>query len=250
MDKKYYWLKLKKDFFKRHDIKIIEDMDNGKDYILFYLKLLCESVDHEGNLRFSETIPYNEKMLSTITNTNIDIVRSAMKVFTELNMIEVLEDSTIFMRECNKMLGCETYWAEQKRKQREKQDKIGQCPTNVQDVQVMSKQEIEKELEIEQEIDIVSKKEEKENNCNKYNTHARESYDDIFEGCAVEPELKRELIEFIRHCQINKKILTNDKLLGIIVKLDMSYGKNLQLKINSVKSAISGGYFDIIENKQ
>ena len=246
MDKKYYWLKLKKDFFKRHDIKIIEDMDNGKDYILFYLKLLCESVDHEGNLRFSETIPYNEKMLSTITNTNIDIVRSAMKVFTELNMIEVLEDSTIFMRECNKMLGCETAWAEKKRVYREKQRTLSlDCPPPV-------RQEIEKELEIdiEQEIDIVSKKEEKENNCNKYNTHARESYDDIFEGCAVEPELKRELIEFIRHCQINKKILTNDKLLGIIVKLDMSYGENLQLKINSVKSAISGGYFDIIENKQ
>lgn len=24
-EKKFYWLKLKKDFFKRHDIKIIED---------------------------------------------------------------------------------------------------------------------------------------------------------------------------------------------------------------------------------
>jgi predicted phage replisome organizer len=145
MDKKYYWLKLKKDFFKRHDIKIIEDMDNGKDYILFYLKLLCESVDHEGNLRFSETIPYNEKMLSTITNTNIDIVRSAMKVFTELNMVEVLEDKTIFMRECERMLGCETYWAERKREQR----RIGQCPTNVQLMSNMSKQEIEKDIELD-----------------------------------------------------------------------------------------------------
>lgn len=255
MDKKYYWLKLKKDFFKRHDIKIIEDMDNGKDYILFYLKLLCESVDHEGNLRFSETIPYNEKMLSTITNTNIDIVRSAMKVFTELNMIEVLEDSTIFMRECNKMLGCETYWAEQKRKQREKQDKIGQCPTNVQDVQVMSKQEIEKELEIdiEQEIDIVSKKESKEKN-NYYlddaRTRERMSYDEIFESFGVEPELKRELIEFIRHCLMNNVQTTNDKLQGIIVKLDKVHVNDTQAKIDSVRSAISGGYFDIIENKR
>ena len=47
-NKKYYWLKLKKDFFKRHDIQIIENMPNGKDYVLFYLKLLVESVDHEG----------------------------------------------------------------------------------------------------------------------------------------------------------------------------------------------------------
>ena len=160
-EKRYYRLKLKRDFFKRHDIQIIEDMENGKDYILFYLKLLCESVDHEGNLRFSETIPYNEKMLSTITNTNIDIVRNAMKVFTGLNMIEVLDDDTIFMTECNKMLGSETYWAERKRIQRENQVKIGQCPADVQDVQVMSKQEIDIDLEKKLELERKNKKEKK-----------------------------------------------------------------------------------------
>lgn len=121
-DKKYYWLKLKKDFFKRHDIQIIEAMPNGKDYILFYLKLLVESVDHDGGLRFNDTVPYNEAMLSTITNTNVDIVRSAMKIFTELKMIDMLEDKTIYMNEVQKMMGTETYWAEQKRKQ--KQNKL------------------------------------------------------------------------------------------------------------------------------
>ena len=102
---RFYWLKLKNDFFKRHDIRIVEDMPNGKDYILFYLKMLVESVDHEGKLRFSDTIPYNEQMLATITNTNLDIVRSAMQVFTSLNMIEVVDDGTIFMNETMKMIG-------------------------------------------------------------------------------------------------------------------------------------------------
>lgn len=86
-EKKYYWLKLDKNFFKRHDIRIIEAMPNGKDYILFYLKLLVESVSHDGMLRFSDAIPYDENMLSTITNTNIDIVRAAIGVFTNLQMI-------------------------------------------------------------------------------------------------------------------------------------------------------------------
>ena len=104
-DGKFYWLKLKRDFFKRHDIRIIESMPNGKDYLLFYLKLLCESVDHEGNLRFSESIPYNENMLATITDTNVDIVRSAVKVFTELGMMEVMDDGTYYMTEVNKMIG-------------------------------------------------------------------------------------------------------------------------------------------------
>lgn len=121
MSRRYYWLKLKKDFFKRHDIRIVESMPNGKDYILFYLKLLCESVDHEGNLRFSDRVPYNEEMLATITNTNIDIVRKAVEIFTELEMMEMLDDGTIFMTEVSGMMGCETEWAEKKRLYRDKQ---------------------------------------------------------------------------------------------------------------------------------
>lgn len=103
--KKFYWLKLKRDFFKRHDIRIIETMPNGKEYILFYLKLLCESVDHDGNLRFSDQIPYNEEMLSTITNTNVDIVRSAIRIFTELGMMDIFDDGTYFMNEVERMIG-------------------------------------------------------------------------------------------------------------------------------------------------
>ena len=160
-DKKYYWLKLKRDFFKRHDIQIIEDMPNGKDYILFYLKLLCESVDHNGNLRFNDEIPYNEQMLSTITRTNIDVVRSAIKVFSSLKMLEILDDGTYYMNEVNKMLGCESYWAEKKRLQREKQNEIvllnnnvGQCPTS-------PSKSIELEKEKEKELEKKNVKEKK-----------------------------------------------------------------------------------------
>lgn len=125
-EKKFYWLKLKRDFFKRHDIRIIEEMPNGKEYILFYLKLLLESIDHEGTLRFSDTVPYNEQMLSVITNTNIDVVKSAMKMFIELNMIEIFDDQTIYMAEVEKLIGSETKWAEYKRK---KVTSIAELPT-------------------------------------------------------------------------------------------------------------------------
>ena len=156
-NKRFYWLKLKKDFFKRHDIRIIEAMPNGKDYILFYLKLLVESVDHEGNLRFSETIPYNEEMLSVITNTNVDIVRSAMKVFTELKMIEVLDDSTIYMNEVNKLIGSETSVAERVRKCRENKkmlsfnEDVTLCNTNV--TKCNTEKEIEKDIELDKDIE-------------------------------------------------------------------------------------------------
>ena len=148
MAKKYYWLKLKKDFFKRHDIRIIEEMPNGKDYILFYLKMLLESIDHEGALRFSETIPYNEQMLSVITNTNIDIVKSAMAIFVELQMIEVFDDSTIYMNEVQKLIGSETAGAERVRNHREKQKAL-QCNTDV--TKCNTEKEKEKELDTEKE---------------------------------------------------------------------------------------------------
>ena len=152
--KKYYWLKLRRDFFKRHDIRIVEEMPNGKDYILFYLKLLLESIDHEGTLRFSDAIPYNEQMLAVITNTNIDIVRSAMKIFTELNMMEIFDDGTLFMSEVNKMIGSETEWAQKKRLYREQQALTEGTGEGQKRTMSDKSKSIEKEKEKEKKIEL------------------------------------------------------------------------------------------------
>jgi predicted phage replisome organizer len=153
---RYYWLKLKRDFFKRHDIRIIEEMPNGKDYILFYLKMLLESIDHGGALRFSETIPYNEQMLSVITNTNIDLVRSAMKVFIQLKMIEVLDDETIYMSEVQKMTGSESTSAERVRKHRAaltEKPRLLQSNADVTKCNTEKDKEIEKDTELDTETE-------------------------------------------------------------------------------------------------
>lgn len=169
-NKKYYWLKLQKDFFKRHDIRIVEAMPNGKDYILFYMKLLLESIDHEGELRFSDTVPYNADMLAVITNTNVDVVRSAMKVFENLQMIEILDDETIFMKETEKMIGSESAAAERQRKHREKLAAMATNPallsSNCDNVTTPSQNshidiDIDKEIEIDKDIDKEKEKEEK-----------------------------------------------------------------------------------------
>lgn len=155
-ERKFFWLKLKEDFFKRNDIKIIESMDNGKEYVLFYLKLLLESISHEGKLRFSDTIPYNEKMLSTITDTNVDIVRSALKVLKELNLIEIYDDQTLYMSEINKMIGSENSSAERVRKFRER-NKTLHCNTDLLQSNTNSLHcniEIEKEIDTEKELEL------------------------------------------------------------------------------------------------
>lgn len=158
---KYYWFKLKDDFFKRHDIKIIKSMPNGKDYVIFYLQLLCESLSHNGKLRFNEEIPYSEEMLSVITDTNIDVVRSAMKLFEQLKLVEIMDDQTIFMTKLQSMIGSTTLGAEKKMLQREKStqllgggQKVDICPLDI-DIDI----DIEKEIEIDKEIIINNKKE-------------------------------------------------------------------------------------------
>lgn len=158
-EKRYYWLKLKRDFFKRHDIQIIESVPNGKDYVLFYLKLLAESIDHEGLLRFNDLIPYSEQMLSTITNTNIDIVRSAITLLKQLDLIEILDDQTIFVKDTAKMMGEGSSTERVRRFRDRKSQKL--LPESVTEsvTETLHETEIEKEIdiEIEREIDTEAK---------------------------------------------------------------------------------------------
>lgn len=242
-EKRFYWLKLRRDFFKRHDVSIIEDMDNGKDYLIFYLKLLCESIDHDGNLRFSNEIPYTDKMLASVTKTNVDIVRSALKIFTELDMIEIREDKTIYMTELPKMLGSEVASAERVRafraRQKEKEALLGNA--NVTPAKQLVTQEKELDKDIEKEL---SKKEYIKNDI--YINHAREeeTYESIMNDFEVEQSVRPMIWNFIKHCQLNGRTLTNDKLSNILFEMDKQRLDEDE-KIKALQTAINGGYFDI-----
>lgn len=134
-ERKKYWLKLDKDFLKSPQMKVIRSMPNGKDYIIFYLSLMLESIETVGHLRFTSLVPYNDEMLSAITDTNIDIVRSAIKLFCELGMMQIFDDGTIFMTEVPKITGKECESAERVRryrlKQQEEDVKMLQCNVDV-----------------------------------------------------------------------------------------------------------------------
>ena len=152
MSKRYYWMKLQTDFFSSDDIKLILSQDNGTAYVIFWQKLLLKAITQTepGILRYKENIPYDNKILATITDTDIDIVRSAMKLFAELGMIQIMENGDIWIEHVNLLLGTETEYAAKKREYRTKKDKpqtlLGQCPT-----------EIELEIELEKDIEIEKK---------------------------------------------------------------------------------------------
>lgn len=134
-ERKKYWLKLDKDFLKSPQMKVIRNMQNGKDYIIFYLSLMLESVETVGHLRFTSLVPYNADMLASITDTNVDIVKNAIKIFCELGMMQIFDDGTIFMTEVPKITGKECESAERVRKyrlkQQEEKQKMLQCNVDV-----------------------------------------------------------------------------------------------------------------------
>lgn len=152
MSKKYYWLKLKEDFFEEDTIAWLEEQKRGKEYCLFYLKLCLKSIKTNGVLvrEVGESfIPYDIKKLAEITKTNISTANAAMKLFEEIGIVQKLEDGSIYLTKLENMVGSETKWAKYKRNNDSNTD-IGNFPT---DFQVNSK-EIPKNFQTDIEIDI------------------------------------------------------------------------------------------------
>ena len=121
-DGKFYWLKLKKDFFKRHDVRILEGLPNGEQIVLFYLKLMLESIDHEGELRFSKELPYTPEMLSVITDTKPEVAELALKTLSDFGLVKTKKDGTILIPKVPEMVGSasDTDTARRSRRYRER----------------------------------------------------------------------------------------------------------------------------------
>ena len=71
-NKKFYWLKLRDDFFNTTEIKIMKSLPNGKDYIILLLQLRLLSINNNGLLQYNEYIPYDINTLASLTDTNVD----------------------------------------------------------------------------------------------------------------------------------------------------------------------------------
>jgi predicted phage replisome organizer len=108
---------------------------------------MLESIDHNGELRFSEEIPYSNEMLASITHISPDIVDSAMKVLSDLRLIRIDDEGTIIIDKVSSMVGFETECAkkqreyrEQKRQNKDNEDTMSiHCPDNVNSLSDKSK---------------------------------------------------------------------------------------------------------------
>ena len=134
-DQTYYYLKLKENFFDTDEIKVLESMENGYLYSNILLKLYLKALKNKGKLTFNDFIPYDVKMLATITNHNVDVVNQALKIFQSMGLIEVLDNGAIYMLNMQQMIGSITSegirkaeYRERIRLEKENGTKLGQCP--------------------------------------------------------------------------------------------------------------------------
>lgn len=152
--KRYYWIKLKTDFFNLAEIDFLLSQKDGCQYIVLYQMLCLQTANNNGELasRVGEMIiPYDPDKIARDTKYfSKDTVIVAMELFKKLNLIYTDDGICLKIAGFENMVGSETGWAKQKREQREKQKLLsGQCPPNS-----PPEIDIDKELDIEIDEDI------------------------------------------------------------------------------------------------
>ena len=163
-NKKYYYLKLKENFFDTDEMIILESMPDGYLYLNILLKLYLRSLKYDGRLMFNDRIPFNSNMLAQVTRHSVGVIEKAMNIFQELGLVEILDNGAIYISDIQNFIGASSTEADRIRNYRgkiERERKKMPC-TNVQQMSDKSTPEIEIELEKELEIE-----KEKERNINK-----------------------------------------------------------------------------------
>lgn len=155
-EKKFYWIKLKTDFFNQDTIDFLLQQENGCKYIVLYQMLCLKTANNNGelNTKIGEMIiPYNiEKIQRDTKYFDIDTVRVALELFKQLGLILIEENNILRISNFDDMVGSESKWAEQKRiyRKKQKENLLGQSKDIV-------RQEIEyrdRDKSIDKDIDI------------------------------------------------------------------------------------------------
>lgn len=117
-DTKYYYIRLKDNFFESDEIKVIEAQPNGYKYSNILLKLYLKSLKRNGKLMVNDFIPYNIDTLSAILGHDIDTVRSAIELFKGFALIDILDNGAIYMLNIQELIGKSSTEADRKRNYR------------------------------------------------------------------------------------------------------------------------------------
>lgn len=158
--KRYFWLKLKTDFFEQKEIKLLRRIAGGDTYTIIYLKMLLKSLKNEGKL-FYEFYGNNfaEEVSLDIDESTEDVAMTIQYLETK-GLLELVEQDEYILRKVPEMIGSESYSAERMRNMRKRQTLqsdggVSQSDNNVlscdEEIEQEQELDLEKELEIKQE---------------------------------------------------------------------------------------------------
>ena len=165
--KKYYWIKLKTDFFNQETIDFLLSQENGCQYIVLYQMLCLNTANSNGEMatRIGEMIvPYDiNKIVRDTKYFTYDTVAVALELFKKLGLIYLDEGQFLKIANFERMIGSESASRDaiKKREQRlkkkiedNKRDKMGtNCLIEYRDKSIEYR---DKSIDIDNNIDIMS----------------------------------------------------------------------------------------------
>lgn len=153
--KRYFWLKLHKDFFQRKEIKRLRKIAGGDTYTIIYLKMLLRSIMSDGKLYFDGLEDNFASELALDLDEKEENVQITIQYLLKSGLIEMCSDEEYYLPDTKDSTGCETAAASRMRRCRAKKDKLER--NNVTQMLQSCYGEIEKEIEKETEKEIDTK---------------------------------------------------------------------------------------------
>ena len=156
-NKKYYYLKVKDNFYDSEEMILLQNMPDGYLYSDILMKLYLRSLKNGGKLMFKDVIPYTPSALAQVVRHQVGTVEKALQIFKDLDLVEILDSGAIYMLDIQNFIGESSTEADRKRIYREKikAEKLqliqmsDKCPDK-------STPEIDIEIELEKDIEIYS----------------------------------------------------------------------------------------------
>lgn len=203
-EKRYYWLKLKENYFDSPKIKKLRKIAGGDTYTIIYLKLQLLSIKNNGIIEYEKIEPTFQEELALKLDEDVENVGVTLSYLQSQGLVDVNENNDFFLIEASNNIGSESESAERVRLFRERKNQIAlQCNDSVTEVKQISisnsnsnstsnsnsisNNKDKKDSEIEQEFEEVWKlyprKEDKKKAFSAYKTARKKaSFDEIKKG--------------------------------------------------------------------
>lgn len=176
MSKKYYWIRLKTDFFKSLAMKKLRRIAGGDTYTIIYLKLQLLSADNEGVLYYEGIENTFAEEIASLLDEDEDNVKVTLQFLESVGLLEHKSEDEYLLTEVPFLIGSETDSAQRVRKHREKKKALLEAKENEKTLQcnpLVTECNAEKRREREEERREEKRREEREKSKVNYELVAR-----------------------------------------------------------------------------